>query len=196
MPTNNYVKMCTQMCKQKSKKCDKMFADKHFVQQFKGNCLPINNLSQLCKQCVNTRPQQKSRGQHIEIGQIGEKIAVTYLKQYGYKILYRNIRYPLGEIDIITKSPDNALVFIEVKTLDKRDIIAINNNQIYQKYILNTGTRPEDNLSWSKLLKLKKVCLFFANSHPHLANNGWRIDLLALTLLNKYCDIRHLENIS
>ncbi len=61
LPTNNYVKMCTQMCKQKSKKCDKMFADKHFVQQFKGNCLPTNNLSQLCKQLCKQKNKKRDK---------------------------------------------------------------------------------------------------------------------------------------
>ncbi len=173
-----------------------MFAGKHFVQRIDDNCLTANNLSIMCKQCVNTRPTQILRGQHIKIGQIGEKIAADYLKQHQYKILRTNISYPWGEIDIIAKDPDKILVFVEVKTLDKRGIVMHNNTQTPREYIFRTVTRPEDNLSRPKLLKLRKACLFFANKYPRLSDHGWRIDLLALTLLDKHCDMKHLKNIS
>ncbi len=38
-----------------------MFADKHFVQQFKGNCLPTNNLSQLCKQLCKQKNKKRDK---------------------------------------------------------------------------------------------------------------------------------------
>ena len=48
-------------------------------------------------------------------GQVGEKKAVTYLKKQKFKILCRNYKTKLGEIDIIAKDNDY-VVFIEVKT--------------------------------------------------------------------------------
>jgi putative endonuclease len=48
-------------------------------------------------------------------GQCGEDFAVTFLKNNGYKILKRNYRNKIGEIDIIAKTNDE-LVFVEVKT--------------------------------------------------------------------------------
>ena len=50
-------------------------------------------------------------------GIIGENIACGYLVKKGYKIIKRNFIAPFGEIDIIAKSPDNTLIFIEVKAL-------------------------------------------------------------------------------
>ena len=50
-----------------------------------------------------------------KIGTIGEKIAQTYLKKSGYKIISTNYYTIYGEIDIIAIKNGN-LVFIEVKT--------------------------------------------------------------------------------
>ena len=50
-------------------------------------------------------------------GALGEKLAADYLKQKGYKILQKNYKNKLGEIDIIARDPNRGeIVFIEVKT--------------------------------------------------------------------------------
>jgi putative endonuclease len=49
------------------------------------------------------------------LAQRGENAAARYLRQIGYKIILRNYRSPLGEIDIIARDGDT-LVFVEVKT--------------------------------------------------------------------------------
>ncbi|MFQ5646036.1 MAG: YraN family protein [bacterium] len=49
------------------------------------------------------------------LGKLGEKLAGRLLKKSGYKILQKNYRCPLGEIDLIAYQGD-CLVFVEVKT--------------------------------------------------------------------------------
>lgn len=49
------------------------------------------------------------------LGDRGEALAAASLKKQGYKILERNYRTPLGEIDLVARHR-GALVFIEVKT--------------------------------------------------------------------------------
>ncbi|RJQ84937.1 MAG: YraN family protein [Desulfobacteraceae bacterium] len=47
-------------------------------------------------------------------GQSGEDLAVRFLQAQGYKIIDRNYRTPMGEIDIIAEHK-GAVVFVEVK---------------------------------------------------------------------------------
>ena len=49
-----------------------------------------------------------------KLGRSGERIAVRCLKDHGYKILHRNWKSSLGEIDIIARQ-GSTLCFVEVK---------------------------------------------------------------------------------
>ncbi len=49
------------------------------------------------------------------LGNLGEKKAVAFLKDKGYKILKTNYKTHVGEIDVIAEY-DGVLVFVEVKT--------------------------------------------------------------------------------
>lgn len=53
---------------------------------------------------------------HLSTGQLGEKMAVDYLRDKGYEILNTNWRYQHKEIDIIARTRQNELVIVEVKT--------------------------------------------------------------------------------
>ena len=50
-----------------------------------------------------------------KLGKKGEELAIQYLQEHNYKIIDKNFRTRLGEIDIIAKDKQE-LVFIEVKT--------------------------------------------------------------------------------
>ncbi|HXP34719.1 MAG TPA: YraN family protein [Chthoniobacterales bacterium] len=59
--------------------------------------------------------------EHLRRGLRGEKLACHFLRNHGYKILYRNFRDRTGgEIDIICRDGDT-LVFVEVKTRGGED---------------------------------------------------------------------------
>ena len=49
------------------------------------------------------------------LGRRGEDRAVAYLRTHGYRIVERNFRCKLGELDVIAREGD-ALVFVEVRT--------------------------------------------------------------------------------
>lgn len=50
-----------------------------------------------------------------DFGEFGEGQAVRFLKENKYKILQRNYKTPLGEIDIIAEK-EGVIVFVEVKS--------------------------------------------------------------------------------
>ena len=50
-----------------------------------------------------------------ELGKDGEKRAEEFLKAKGYKIIARNVRFSVGEIDLIAQV-EKTIIFIEVKT--------------------------------------------------------------------------------
>ncbi len=52
---------------------------------------------------------------HNELGKAGEKLAINFLLQKGYKILETNYRLRKAEIDIIAQKNTN-LIVVEVKT--------------------------------------------------------------------------------
>jgi len=49
------------------------------------------------------------------LGDRGENLAAKYLRNQGYKIIARNVRMDVGEIDIVARE-GKTLVFVEVKT--------------------------------------------------------------------------------
>jgi putative endonuclease len=78
-----------------------------------------------------------------KIGDLGEDFAFKYLKKNGYKIIERNFRSSLGEIDIIAKNKDY-ICFVEVKT--RRE---------------NKFGNPEEAITDYKKNKLRKLALYF-----------------------------------
>ena len=50
-----------------------------------------------------------------KLGARGEALACTLLEEKGYKIIERNFKTPIGEIDIVARE-GQTLVFVEVKT--------------------------------------------------------------------------------
>ena len=123
--------------------------------------------------------------QKSEIGKLGENLACEYLVNKRFTIIERNFRKPWGELDIITKDSRGTLVFVEDKTMRQYGNSAI------------AGLRPEDNLTNAKLKKLQRTVSLYASFNQNLINdkNGWRIDLIAITIINGVPQIKHFENI-
>ncbi len=106
----------------------------------------------------------------IEIGREGEKLAVDYLNKKGYKILEKNFRTKLGEIDIIAKD-GNFIVIVEVK----------------RRFSDKFG-EPELAVNYRKQQKLKKLALYYLK---HIGKEyPVRFDVIAI----KGSEIHHIED--
>ena len=120
---------------------------------------------------------------HLALGADGERRAADFLSDKGYLVIGSNYRRVFGEVDLIAKSPDGILVFVEVKTLGIKE---------------GKGLVPEDHMTASKILKLRRICEGFAWLHSELwsEGRGWRLDLVAISVSEdgKY-EIAHYENV-
>jgi putative endonuclease len=111
------------------------------------------------------------------IGKYGEMLALEYLERKGYSILGTNVHSRFGEIDIIALSPEQVLVFCEVKT---------RTNNAYES--------PERAIDVRKLQKMWKTMKIYLAKHP-AAYAGYRVDSIALSLNReqKRCIMRHCK---
>jgi len=155
-----------------------VFSDKHYI-----NKIYLKYLKRI-KVCLSLNIiKMEYIKNNQKIGKIGEDEACEFLIKKKYKILFRNYREKFDEIDIITRSFDGILVFVEVKTLVAGSL----ENLI-----------PEDNLTKDKLKKITRACRLFVGAHKELISDrkGWRMDLVAITLDEAGdASINHYENI-
>lgn len=99
------------------------------------------------------------------IGNIGEDLAVDYLKKNGYQIIERNFRIRGGEIDIIARD-GQTLVYVEVKTRSSYKF-----------------GHPEESVTSHKIKFLKRAAKFYRNSRPNLPELE-RIDVVSVDFTN------------
>lgn len=98
-----------------------------------------------------------------QLAKYGEDKAASFLQNKGYKILNRNFKCKIGEIDIIAKDYDT-LVFVEVKT----------------RYITDQ-TKPEDSITKRKLWLIERTGEFYIQGHEGLPEL-LRIDAVLIEL--------------
>jgi putative endonuclease len=112
------------------------------------------------------------------LGAAGEKRAANFLVDKGYRVLQRNARTQLGEIDIVARSPDGALVFVEVRT--------------------RTGQRAAvaavESVDKRKQGRLANLAIEYLATHE--LDESARIDVIAIAVdsRGKVSSIQHLEN--
>ncbi len=113
--------------------------------------------------------------ERISLGQSGEEAALSYLKNKGFRIVRRNFRCHLGELDIIALDGP-CLVFVEVRTVAGDTF----------------GTALE-RVNRKKRLKIKQVAMYFINS-AGAGDMPLRFDVMAVTA-GPGGKITHMEHI-
>jgi len=99
--------------------------------------------------------------ERIDLGKRGENISVEFLRKKGYKIIERNYRCSLGEIDVVARDK-NILCFVEVKTRKT------------EQYGL-----PEEAIGWHKQKKLVKAALTYLKENK-IHKQDLRFDVVSV----------------
>lgn len=117
-----------------------------------------------------------------QIGDLGEKIAANFLVKHSYTILEKNYLKRWGEIDIIAKSKEGELIFVEIKTRN----VAVNNQLYY----------PEDAVNYLKQNKLIKTAETYLYERKISENTPWRIDVISIEMNKntRTAKIKHFIN--
>lgn len=106
-------------------------------------------------------------------GELGEALALKYLKDNKYTIVERNFRNKIGEMDIIAKK-DSLIVFVEVKS----------RSSIKYGY-------PYEAVNIKKQNKLKLLAYSYIKLH-NLYYHQFRFDIIEVYLEDN--SINHIEN--
>lgn len=111
------------------------------------------------------------------LGDNGERHAARFLKQQGFRILHRQYRSRLGEIDLVAQDGD-CLVFVEVKT--RRSDVA---------------GHPVEAVTRAKQKKLTGLALHYLKSHGQLESRA-RFDVVAVIWprQGRSVDVKHFPN--
>ena len=111
----------------------------------------------------------------ISTGKQGEELAVAYLQQLGYRILERNYRCPLGEIDIVAREK-GTLVFVEVKSRKSEQF-----------------GDPELAVGKTKQRKLTLIALYYL-ARQNASAQGARFDVVAVKMLGDRTEVKLIRD--
>lgn len=113
--------------------------------------------------------------ERLSLGRYGEDAAATYLVARGYRIIARNFRTPVGEIDIIAQS-SRILIFAEVKT----------------RRTLHFGS-PQEAVGPRKQRQIIRSAQWYLSTGQHRGLQP-RFDVIAILLLPSGPQIEHIVN--
>lgn len=114
-------------------------------------------------------------------GNLGEQLAVRFLRDRGFKTVETNYRKKWGEIDIVAEK-DNVLHFVEVKATVSSE---------------TSSYRPEENIRLWKKQKMARAIKTYLLDRNISDEKEFLIDVVALNLdfLNKKAKIRWVQNV-
>ncbi|MBU2497781.1 MAG: YraN family protein [Proteobacteria bacterium] len=113
--------------------------------------------------------------ERLDLGRLGEELALEKIKKMGYKCLVRNYRCALGEVDLVARDGDT-LVFVEIKTRRGKSLA-------YAKEAVSTRKRRQ----------LSKVALYYMKDH-HCTDVKSRFDVVAVSLEGNRREIEVVRN--
>lgn len=109
-------------------------------------------------------------------GRRGERLAVWWLRLQGYRILARNWRHPLGEIDILARR-GRLLVAVEVKWRDSHALAAEAVRAPQRRRIAHAAAVFLGQQADAATLSLRFDAMLLAPGRwPRHIRDAWRVD--------------------
>lgn len=96
-------------------------------------------------------------------GRSGEDLAARFLEKAGCRVVARNYRCPVGELDLVVEGPEG-LVFVEVRTKSQPCLL-----------------HPEETITRGKALHLLRSAEWYLSATGQ-EDRPWRVDLIAVEL--------------
>jgi putative endonuclease len=113
------------------------------------------------------------------LGLSGEALAEDHLRGLGYQIVERDLRTPLGQLDLVAMD-GKTLVFVEVKT------------RAGHGYGYGYGL-PQEAVDAKKIRKLRQLGLYYLKVRPH--RGSVRFDVVGLTVAEgRLVRVDHIKN--
>src|SRR5437773_3052610 len=109
------------------------------------------------------------------LGTSGEALAEDHLRGLGYAIVGRDVRTPLGQLDLVAKD-GSTLVFVEVKTRAGHGF-----------------GLPQESVDARKIRKLRQLALYYLKIRPY--RGPIRFDVVGLTVTDgRLVRVDHIKN--
>jgi putative endonuclease len=102
----------------------------------------------------------KPQAAHLAVGQAAEEVACRYLERAGYRLVLRNFRSRLGELDIVAIEQD-VLAIVEVRYRSRRDF---------------GGAAAS--ITAGKRMRVARAAQAMLQRHPELAGRSARFDVV------------------
>ena len=121
-----------------------------------------------------------------EIGDLGENLAVRFLKKKHYKVLRRNLHFSHNELDIVAlNKKDKVIVFVEVKTRSVDDDL------------FSPFGPPSASVTKQKQIRTAQAARDFLRENAKFHRYQPRFDVIEVYLKKEHktlLNINHIEN--
>ena len=121
-----------------------------------------------------------------DIGNLGEKVAIEYLRRKDFSLIERNVARKTGELDIIMRKGE-VMHFVEVKTVLCKEFLS--ENSLRDEY------SPAENLHAYKIRKVVRTAEWYVAECGW--EGEWQVDavLVRMRFRDGICRVEYLPQI-